>query len=81
MWDHFREPQHDLKGQEQGGGAAGGQEHLDGEKERDCPEDGRDGGGRAPDREGEELREEDPGHGAETSGVTEADEDAGEDGE
>ena len=56
-------------------------EHLDGEKERDCPEDGRDGGGGAPDREGEELREEDPGHGAETSGVTEADEDAGEDGE
>ena len=32
MWDHFREPQLDLKGQEQGGGAAGGQEHLHGEK-------------------------------------------------
>ena len=56
-----------------------GGEHLDGEEEGDRPDYRRDGGGGAPHREREQLGEEDPGHRAESSGVTEADEDTGED--
>ncbi len=56
-----------------------GGEHLDGEEEGDRPDDSSDGGGGAPHREREQLGEEDPGHWAEAGGVTEADEDTGED--